>query len=248
MCWLHQLSLQAFHMPEGYLVRQTLSILEKSPAKVSQSSSTYWRTTWWVCMCEREVSDMVLRKESESIPFLFSSCMRIITLVSEQKSWDLLALPPALQATVRMRSFPKPDSRFSFSRPFKVSSLLICKETMGQIMQWGMRCLVVSLECYGAEREFAIQQGSTDWGALRAASAFHSSPEIHLLPESGTKFSWQVGMSSPLPNCIWCVQSWGGGRAEKEPIFMGSKECDMVKNCASHTEQMRPASPCASLS
>lgn len=218
MCWLHQLSLQAFHVPEGYLVRHTLSVLEKSPAKVSQTSSSHSRTTWWVCMCEREVSDMVLRKESEGTPFLFSPCMRV-TLVSEEKSWDFLALPSVLQAAVRTRPFPKPDLRFSFSRSFKVSFLLICKEALCQIMQWGMMWLVVSLKRCGAERELAIQQGSTDWGALRIVSVFHSSPEILLLPEPDTKFSWQVGMSNPPPTCIWYVQPWGGGQAEKVDIW-----------------------------
>lgn len=145
----------------------------------------------------------MLRTEIEGTPFLFSSCMRIIILVSEEKSWDFHALPSALQAAVRMRSFPKPDLRFSFFGSFKVSSLLICKQTLGQIMQWETMCLVVSLKRYGAEREFAIQQGSTDRGPLRAAPVFHSSPEIHLfLPEPGTKFSWPVGTSNPLRNCI----------------------------------------------
>lgn len=33
-----------------------------------------------------------------------------------------------------------------------------------------------------------------------------SSPEIHLLlHDPGIKFSWQVDMNSPLPNCIWYV-------------------------------------------
>lgn len=61
---------------------------------------------------------MVLRKESEGISFLFSSCMRAV-LVSKQKNWDLLALPSVLQAAAKMRSFPKHELKFSFSRPLK---------------------------------------------------------------------------------------------------------------------------------
>lgn len=82
---------------------------------------------------------------------------------------------------------------------------------------------------------------------LQAASAFHSSLDIHLLPEWGIRFSWQMDMS--IPNCVWYVQSQAGSRLQRwtyEPVFLGRRAFDMGKNCASHTshiEQMKVTSP-----
>lgn len=82
-------------MPERYLVRWLLSILEKSPAKVSQNRQHLLKNSV-MGVCEQEVNDTILRKERESIPFLFSSYMNK-TLVSKQKTYFLPAIPSVFQ-------------------------------------------------------------------------------------------------------------------------------------------------------
>lgn len=120
-------------------------------------------------MCEREVSDMVLREEGEGIPFLFRSCMRI-TLVSEQKSFACSAI--CTPSSSKNEVLPKTWVEVSILQTFWSIIFANLEGNTGPDHTVGVICLVGSLKRCGAEREFAIQQGSTDWGAFRVASAF----------------------------------------------------------------------------
>lgn len=75
-------------------------------------------------VCEQEFNDTMLRKEGESIPFLFSSCMN-----PSFRTEDIFCLLYHL--------YFKHDLRFSFSKKFHALSLIICKGVVDQIKQMG---------------------------------------------------------------------------------------------------------------
>lgn len=242
MCWLHLLSLPVFHMPEGYLLRQTRCSREISsegqPNKQHLLRNNVMGLLVWTAGQAEE------RKWEHPFPFqlLHESSPGFITdetsllchLHSKQQwGWDpsqnLIwgAHSPNPWNPSFCWSYKWPNHAVGDDLSSGFTQMLWCRPRVWHPVRglqnedpWGLHLLFTPL------LTFAFS--SLNW--------------------EGVKFSWQVSIS-PYKTASDIYSHKVGGRLQRwtyESVFMGRRELGIGRNrasCISHIEQMRFAFP-----